>query len=89
MWLYKFVLLDVVAWSLCHPYHTLEDGCRCVDGGLEVARRVGKQLGEQAKVGPCRDPAIPAAGVVDGDPIIDDIDLGADVGAHEEGRVVT
>ena len=38
-------------------------------------------MGAKAKAGPCRDPAIPAAGIVDGGPISDDIALGADVGA--------
>ena len=45
-----------------------------------------KQLGQKAKAGPCRDPAIPAAGVVDGDQMIDDIDLDKDV---SKDRVIT
>ena len=38
-----------------------------------------KQPGEKAKAGPIRDPATPAAGVADGNPITDDIDLDVDV----------
>ena len=48
-------------------------------GGLEVARRAEKQLGQVAGAGPCRDPATQASGVADGHPIIDDFDLDADV----------
>lgn len=54
------------------PDHTLEDGCRCADGGLEVVRRAKKELGERAKAGPCRDPATPASGIADAGPITDD-----------------
>ena len=32
--------------------HALVDGCRLADGEKEVARRVTKQFGQQAKVGP-------------------------------------
>lgn len=44
------------------PAHTYEDGCRFADGGLEFARRRKKELGERAKAGPARHPAIPAGG---------------------------
>ena len=60
------------------PRHTLVAGCRMA-GGLEVARRAEKQLGQVAGAGPCRDPATQASGVADGHPIIDDFDLDADV----------
>lgn len=53
------------------PDHTLEEGCRFVDDGLEVSRRMKKQLGEQAEAGPCRDVAIPAVGEADVRPITD------------------
>lgn len=70
------------------PDHTLEDGCRFVGGGLEVARRVQEQLGQQAGAGPCRGLAIPAAGVADADPVTNDIlDSDIDV-ASDGGRVV-
>ena len=46
-----------------------------------------KQLGQQAAAGPVRDLAIQAAGVVDGDPITDDINLGEDV--DEEVGVIS
>ena len=85
-----------------HPAHTLVEGCRFAHGEKEVARRVKKQLGQQAKAGPCRDLAILAAGVVDGDPIIDDFDLDGDfpggafsapgggaIIAPQEDRVIT
>lgn len=44
-----------------------------------------KRFGQHAKVVPHRGPAIPAAGVVDGDPNIDDIDL--DINVPDGGRV--
>ena len=61
------------------PGHTKTEGCRYVYGEGEVIRRRRKELGQNANVGPCRDPAIPTAGVVDGNPIIDDnLDLDHD-----------
>ena len=44
-----------------------------------MCRRFKKQFGVKAKAGPIQDQATPAAGVVDGDPISDDIGLDADV----------
>ena len=70
------------------PYHdsahTLEEGCRFAVGGLEVARRAKKQVGQRAGAGPCRDPAIPASGVADGAPITDDLGLEPDVPAVDD-----
>ena len=61
------------------PRHTLEDSCRYVYGEDEVYRRNKEELGQRTKAGPCRDPAIPAVGVADGNPIIDDLGLDIDV----------
>ena len=58
-----------------YPDHTLEDGCRFADAGIEVARRRKNELGDHAKAGPCRDPAIPAGGVVGASLASDDIGL--------------
>ena len=58
--------------------HVLEKGCRFADDGLEVARRTKKQVGQRAGAGPCRDPAIPASGAVDGASATDDLGLGID-----------
>ena len=69
--------------------HTLEEGCRFADGGAEVQRRAKKQLGLKAAAGPCRDPAIPAAGVADGDPITDDLSLDREVEAEDEDVVIS
>ena len=55
-----------------HPDHTFEEGCRYAHGEKEVYRRKSKELGQRAKAGPSRDPAIPAVGVADGNPVIDD-----------------
>ena len=63
--------------------HALFDGCRRSVGEIEVARRLEKELGERAKAGPCRDPAIFAAGRADLRPIIDD-DLGLDADVRFE-----
>ena len=52
--------------------------CRYSDGGIGIARRPKKQLGERVGAGPVRDPQIPAAGEVDTRPVTDD-DLGLDV----------
>ena len=60
------------------PAHVLEEGCRSVDVGLGVARRMKKQFGEQAEALPCRDHATPGGGEVGGWPITCD-DLGSDV----------
>ena len=62
------------------PEHILIDGCGFAGGGVGVARRVEKQLGQRTGSGPRRDPATPAAGVADGDPIIyDNIELDRDI----------
>ena len=45
------------------PAHTLEGGCTFAGGGLDIARRMGKEQGEHAKAGPRRDAAIPAGWV--------------------------
>ena len=55
---------------------------------MEGARRARTQLGLQAVVGPCRDPAVSAAGVSDGDPIIDDLTLDKDL-EGEDGVIST
>lgn len=70
------------------PEHILIDRCRFDDGGVGVARRAKKQEGQGAGVGPGGGPAIPAAVVADGDPIIDDnLDLDRDI--EQDSRVVT
>ena len=38
-------------------------------------RRRKKELGQKVQAVPCRDLAIPAAGIADGGPITDDVDL--------------
>ena len=63
--------------------HTLGEGCRFADGGLEKTRRAKKQQGERARAGPVRDPAIPAGGVADISPVTDD-DLGLDLDVPTE-----
>lgn len=70
------------------PGHILAQGCRYAHGEKEVARRMKKQLGQQVGAGLCRDRAIQAAGVVDGDQIIDDIGLDIDevIGSAQETR---
>ena len=60
------------------PIHARDEGCRYGVGGQEVYRRIKKQFGVKAKAGPIRDPAIPAAGDVDINPVSDDVDLDAD-----------
>ena len=67
--------------------HTLIQGCRYEDGGVEIARWTKKQLGLQAVAGPVRDLATPAAGIADGDPITDDLTLDEDVGDEGIGAV--
>ena len=71
------------------PAHAEDEGCRYGSGGVEVYRRVKKQFGVRAKAGPVRDPAIPAAGEADRDPIIDNLDLDADVGAVSAPGVIS
>ena len=59
--------------------HTLEDGCRFVDGGFEVARRRRNDFGEPAHAGFCKDFVIPVGGAADrvfvSDNIKSDIDV--------------
>ena len=56
---------------------------KMVVGSQKMALNIGggakKEFGEQAKSGPCRDPAIPARGVADAEPITDDLWLDLDV----------
>ena len=54
---------------------------------MEVARRTAKQLGLRAVAGPTRDPAIPAAGVADGGPLTNDLELDVDVGDEDIGAI--
>lgn len=69
------------------PEHVLGDGCRFVGGGVQVARGAKKQLGQRAGVGPRRGPAVPAVGVADGDPIVDD-NLESNDDSEQHRRVV-
>ena len=57
-----------------HPDHHLGRGCRYGPRGLAGERRRRQRDGVPAKAGPCRDPAIPAAGQRDFGPVIDELE---------------
>ena len=63
--------------------HTFERGCRYGEGGLDRQRRRKIELGERAKSGPVRDPAIPAAGVRESEPVTTDLNLDGDVQTND------
>ena len=64
------------------PDHHSGRGCRHGLGGSGAQRRRRQVLGEPAKAGPCRDPAIPAAGQRDIGQMTDDLGLDQDVIIH-------
>lgn len=63
-----------------HPDHHVGTSCKSGLGGLATEKRRRQMFGVPVGAGLCRDPAIPAVGQRDSGPIIDNLDVDADVG---------